>query len=131
MTPSLNLAFHAISSVLVYVLFVQLGRVRGAALVAALLFAVHPLSGIVVNYISARDLAMTQAFMLASLVCYTRMRLSGRDSAAGWAAALLFAAVATLAKTNAAVLPLIVALFVVAMIVISAGNDSPFLYFQF
>jgi tetratricopeptide (TPR) repeat protein len=108
---AVNLAFHAISSLLVYALFVPLGRVRSAALIAALLFAVHPLSGIVVNYISARDLAMTQTFMLASLVSYTRMRLQRRDSAPGWAVALVFAAAATLAKTNAAVLPLIVAVF--------------------
>jgi len=100
---AVNLGLHVVSSVLVYVLVLQLGRVRSAALIAALLFAVHPLSGIVVNYVSARDLAMTQAFLLASMVAYTRMRLGGRDAIGGWAAAIAFAGLALLCKTNAAI----------------------------
>lgn len=108
---AVNLAFHAASSVLVYVLFLQLGKLRSVALIAALLFAVHPLSGIVVNYISARDLAMAETFLLASLVAYTRMRLGGRDSIGGWTAVIVFAGLAVLSKTNAAMLAVLVAAF--------------------
>jgi Flp pilus assembly protein TadD len=108
---AVNLAFHAVSGVLVYVLFLQLGTRRAIALIAALLFAVHPLSGIVVNYISARDLAMAQTFLLASLVAYAHMRLGRGDRAAGWVAAITFAGLALLCKTNAAILPLLVAAF--------------------
>jgi protein O-mannosyl-transferase len=108
---AVNLAFHAVSGVLVYALFLQLGTRRAVALIAALLFAVHPLSGIVVNYVSARDLAMAQTFLLASLVAYTRMRLRRGDRTAGWAAAIAFAGLALLCKTNAAILPLLVAAF--------------------
>ena len=42
---AVNLAFHAISSVLVYVLFVQLGRVRSAARAALAVGAVAALAG--------------------------------------------------------------------------------------
>jgi Flp pilus assembly protein TadD len=108
---AVNLGFHVVSSVLVYVLVLQLGKVRSAALIAALLFAVHPLSGIIVNYVSARDLAMTQAFLLASVVAYTRMRLGGRDAIGGWAAAIACAGLALLCKTNAAILPVVTAAF--------------------
>jgi hypothetical protein len=121
---AVNLAFHIVSSVLVYVLIQQLaafprldstrnaaGSVRPAALIAALLFAVHPLSGIVVNYVSARDLAMMQTFLLASLVCYVWMRARGRDVAIGWAVSLAFAALSILSKTNALALPALIAVF--------------------
>ncbi|HEX9367543.1 MAG TPA: tetratricopeptide repeat protein [Vicinamibacterales bacterium] len=120
---AVNLALHAASSVLVYVLFLQLGKRRSAALIAALLFAVHPLSGIVVNYISARDLALSQMFLLASLVAYTRMRLSGRDAIGGWVAAIACAGLALLSKTNAAVLPVLIAAF--ELIFMSARWRAP------
>jgi tetratricopeptide (TPR) repeat protein len=108
---AVNLAFHAVSSVLVYVLLLPLAKRRAVALITALLFAVHPLSGIVVNYVSARDLGMAQTFLLASLVVYTRMRLRRGDRAVAWAGAITFAGLALLCKTNAAILPLLVAAF--------------------
>lgn len=118
---AVNLAFHMASSVLVYILLQQLagfrrrdtddGSARAGALVAALLFAVHPLAGIVVNYVSARDLGMMQTFLLASLVCYVRMRARGPDSPAGWMVALVFAGLAILSKTNALALPALIAAF--------------------
>jgi protein O-mannosyl-transferase len=116
---AVNLAFHAGSSVLVYLLFLQLKAPRPAAVIAGLLFAVHPLGGIVVNYISGRDLAMMQTFLLASLLCYARMRNQGRDSVIGWAGTLLFATLSILSKTNAAVLPLLIAAFELLIVRVS------------
>ena len=108
---AVNLAFHVASSLLLYTLLRQLAARRAAALVAALLFAVHPLAGIVVNYVSARDLAMMNAFLLGSLVCYTGMRARGRDSVAGWSVSLALAAMAILSKTNALALPALIAAY--------------------
>jgi Flp pilus assembly protein TadD len=107
---ALNLALHAAAALLAYALMLALVVERRVALLAALLFAVHPVSGIVVNYVSARDLGMMLAFLLASLLVYVRMRRNG-DSAVGWAAALAFAACSILSKTNTVVLPLLVLAF--------------------
>ena len=108
---AVNLAFHVVSAVLAYIFLLQLEAPRPAALVASLLFAVHPVSGIVVNYISARDLAMMQTFLLASLVSYARMRRRGRDTPGGWVATILFAFLAILSKTGALILPALVAAY--------------------
>lgn len=108
---AVNLAFHVVSAMLAYIFLLQLEAPRPAALAASLVFAVHPVSGIVVNYVSARDLAMMQTFMLASLVSYARMRRRGRDTPAGWAATMLFAFLAILSKTGALILPVLIAAY--------------------
>jgi|GEM_PF-1924114 tetratricopeptide (TPR) repeat protein len=60
-------------------------------LIAALLFAVHPTTSGVINYLSARSSLLTAAFLLPSVVLYTRPR--HHDSSANFplAAAILYA----------------------------------------
>lgn len=81
-----------------------------AAGLVALLFAVHPVSGIVVNYICARDLTMMQLFALASLWAYARMRRLG-ETAGRWSLCLGLLLLSLLAKKNSVVAPLLVLLF--------------------
>src|SRR3970040_737320 len=83
-----NVALQAAAAVLVYLLFKELLGQGSAlrrnlqpwvALAAAAVFAVHPVSGIPVNYVTARDLLLMQVFMIGSLLIYVRMRGSGSD----------------------------------------------------
>ena len=119
-----NIALQAIASVLVYrlgnELLAQGSAVRAdlrpwVALTAAAIFAVHPVSGIPVNYVTARDLLLMQVFMAGALLAYVRMRATGRDTVAGWAAALALFALALLSKTGAVVLCGLVVAFEVAV----------------
>ncbi len=128
LTLSLNWALHGAEVVGYHV--VNLGLLLGAALVlyrlglelmtgpqarwvawlAALAFAVHPVSGLMVNYIVARDLGLSTLFIFASMLAYARLRRQG-ETAVRWAAVLTMVALAMLSKTNAAVLPALVLAF--------------------
>jgi len=115
-----NVAIHATSAVLVYLVFLELlnawakdiSRRRSATLAfaGALLFAIHPVSGVPVNYLAARDLLLMLLFLLASLLYYVKLR----RARAGWTRywlplALLILSV--LSKTDAVAAPLLVAWF--------------------
>jgi tetratricopeptide (TPR) repeat protein len=116
-----NLALQIAASLLGFFLCLELlshwsavPLARSAVLVsagfAALLFAVHPVSGIAVNYISARDLLLMQVFSLGMLLAYARMRRLG-ETAARWAVVIALLALSLLAKTNLVVAPLILLAF--------------------
>jgi len=116
-----NLLLQIIASVLAFGLCVELLRhwsgtelapsqVLAQAGFAALLFAIHPVSAIVVNYISARDLLLMQVFFLAMLLTYARMRRRG-ETAARWAVVLGLLALSLLAKTNLVIAPLLLIAF--------------------
>ena len=60
-------------------------------LVAALLFAVHPTTSGVINYLSARSSLLTAAFLLPSIVLYMRPRHHNSPPVFPVAAAILFA----------------------------------------
>jgi len=121
-----NLLAHIISVLLLYRLVRELTAgptglgspwLAGGA---ALLWGVHPVSGVPINYICARDLALMQTFLLGSLLVYVRMRRRG-DSALGWAATLLLMALSCLSKTNAVALPLVVLAYEMCL-----GTGRPF-----
>ena len=112
-----NLLLHLLAAFGVYFVARELwmrtqqpDRAAVGPLLVALLFAVHPVSGITVNYITARDLPMMQAGMLASFACYLRMRRLG-ESPLRWAACLGLFLLALLAKKNAVALPALIVLF--------------------
>lgn len=116
-----NLLFQIIAGILVYALARELlgrwgrqergdARVALIALATALLFTLHPVSGILVNYISGRDLLLMQVFLSASLLCYVRMRRLG-GTPLRWAATLALLELAMLAKTNAVIAPALVLAF--------------------
>ena len=116
-----NILIHVLSSLLLYFLLRELlahwsgahlliRRQGEAAFIAALLFALHPVSGVPVNYLAARDLLLMQFFLLACLLTYLRMRRQG-ESIFGWAAVLLLLALSLLSKTNAVAAPLVVLFF--------------------
>jgi protein O-mannosyl-transferase len=116
-----NLLLQIVASVLVYLLVLELlqygsdprfapRRPGLIAVAVATLFAVHPVSGIGVNYVSARDLLLMQVFLTASLLAYVRMRRRG-STAVRWMAVLLLFALSMLSKQNGVVAPLLVLAF--------------------
>ena len=72
-----NLLFHICNSVLLWVLAARLGAGRGEALLAALLFVVHPMATEPVNYISSRSSLMAAFCCLSGMVLLTRPRSRG------------------------------------------------------
>ncbi|MGH7470562.1 MAG: tetratricopeptide repeat protein [Longimicrobiales bacterium] len=120
-----NLALQLVASLLVLFLALELlrhwsrismteqQRVMAAGF-AALLFGVHPVSGMAVNYIAARDLLLMQVFFLAALLAYARMRRLG-ESNWRWTIIIGLIAASLLAKTNLVVAPLLFLAFDIAL----------------
>ncbi|MBI5239501.1 MAG: tetratricopeptide repeat protein [Elusimicrobia bacterium] len=106
-----NLLWHGLGAVLLLALAWELSRDRWCALLAALLFAAHPLHTEPVNFIAFRADLMALAFMLLSLCLYLRGR-----ARPGWAGRLCLAAslacfaAAALSKEMAVTLPALVLL---------------------
>lgn len=103
------LLLHAVVTGLVFVLARRELKDPVAAGVAALIFAVHPVTVESVVFISGATEALLGLLFLGSLLCYLR----GREarSAAWKTLALVLFALALLAKETAAVLPLLVLVY--------------------
>lgn len=105
----LNLLLHAGAGLLVYRLGRRLFELAGvraalaanAALLAALVFALHPVQTEAVSYLSGRSSSLSGLLSLAALAAYDRQLQGGR----AWPAPLLWLA-ALASKETAAVLPL-------------------------
>jgi len=67
-----NILLHALASVVVWLLFIELRLSVCLALLGGVLFAVHPLATEPVNYISSRSELMASLFLMASLWLYLR-----------------------------------------------------------
>jgi len=108
-----NVALHAASAVLVFVLAERWllargraapGPARAAAFAGAALWALHPLAAETVTYVSGRSMGLSTALVLAALALVARDEPPSRGRAA---AAFLLALLAPLAKETALVLPLL------------------------
>jgi len=73
-----NIAIHLGTVFLLYLMIRRLLPDRGAALVAALVFGVHPVNSEAVNFISARNTLLALFFSLASLVAFLDARERGK-----------------------------------------------------
>jgi Flp pilus assembly protein TadD len=134
-----NIAFQALAAIFVYLLLAELlSLVRARApsvprpaptgeipLVAAAIFAIHPLSGFVVNYPCSRDNLMMLTFLLAALYLWARMRRT-RGSPLNWIPVLGLLALSLLAKPNAVVSPALV--LALEVLVLGAKWRSPRLW---
>lgn len=121
-----NLILHALSSLLAFVFFLHLfglrstdGSTHGAAggatpflpaLIAAVIFAVHPVHTELVAWIKGRDGLLAAFFMLGSFNLYLR---SGRTRTldAGYIGAVAVFVLALLSKEMAVTLPLLLILY--------------------
>ena len=113
-----NILIHALNATLVCSLLRTRGLRAGlsevhashAALLAALLFALHPVQTEAVTYISGRSSSLAACFCLLSLYCWVRSEESPRAS--GWLAACCVCfGLAVAAKETALVLPLALLLY--------------------
>jgi len=100
-----NIGYHAVSAVLVFVSARTLFDHWRPALIAALLFAVHPIQTDAVTYLSGRRDVLAGLFVLAGFTAFLRYRQSARK---GYAALiLLFYLAAFFSKESGVVLPLL------------------------
>ena len=123
----LNLALHLGAVLLVYECLRRVIPDR-AALIAAALFAVHPMQAEAVNYIWARSIVLATLLCLGSLLAW----LDGREwEAAGWFA------LALLAKEECAAFPLLLLLLpsarksripILTMLVLSLAAGARVIY---
>ena len=97
-----NLLIHTVAAGLFFRLLVALGAPSGGALLAALVFSIHPVQTQAVAWIPARNDSMLGAFVFASLLGLRRFQTSGAWG--GLAAHLAFAALALFTKETAVVL---------------------------
>jgi len=112
-----NIAIHAINSVLAFLLLTRLalregvgregadGRAAQAlAFFGALLFALHPVQTEAVTYISGRSTSLAALFSMASILAWIEGRARGRSWLIGFSVALFTAGL--LVKETSAVVPL-------------------------
>ena len=113
-----NLLFHLLATFMVYFLCLELLLQAGykdneqnlfewIAATVAVVFLIHPVSGIPVNYICLRNLSMMQLFFSGSFLFYMRMRRFG-STPLRWIVILSLFWLALLSKTTVIVMPLLV-----------------------
>jgi tetratricopeptide (TPR) repeat protein len=102
-----NWLLYALAAGLAYAFLLEALKSPTAAFAAALLWAVHPLHAEVVAWASARKDLLNAVFALLAATLYLRAGRTGSKRLA-WAAAGAFL-LATLSKTSAAALPVVLA----------------------
>ena len=131
-----NITIHFLTAWLLYLTILRLlttpnlrGRFSGSegfvALLAAVLWAVHPIQIQAVTYIVQRMAAMAALFYLLGIYCYIRARQSASPQTRVffWTACILSYFLALGSKENAAMLPL--ALILVEIIFFQAPDSPP------
>jgi protein O-mannosyl-transferase len=93
----LNIALHAMNAALLFLVGEALFRDRRAALIAALLFALHPAATEAVTYISGRSSSLMALFYLGALLAYLR--------GAHWSISAFLFALAVATRETAVTLP--------------------------
>ncbi len=101
-----QILLHTVDAVLAFVLVQTLFGRYWVALIAALLFAVHPSHVEAVAWVSARKDVLSAAFLLPAIVLY----LKSKRRPALYFASLAFFALAVLARVNVIVAPLFLVL---------------------
>lgn len=104
-----NVALHALDASCLYVLLVRLTGQRAHALIATLLFAVHPLRAESVAWVTERKDVLSTAFFLLSALCYVAFARGG--GLARWLGALVCYALGLLTKPMVITLPVILLVF--------------------
>jgi Flp pilus assembly protein TadD len=102
----LSVLLHLLASWLVFVTIRQAVGKKSLGILAAALFAVHPIHSESVSWVSAVPDVLLAVFFLPAIYFYLQARESGRLSDWGWS--LFFFALSTLCKENALSLPFVV-----------------------
>lgn len=102
-----NVVFHAANSAMVYLLVRKMTADGFVSVVAALLFALHPLNVENAAWVSERKTLMTAFFSFASILAYLSFRESGGKGL--YLLSLVLFCLALLSKPLTVVLPLVLA----------------------
>lgn len=104
-----NLGLHAAIACLLWALIVALGAGRQTALVAGLLFALHPLGSEPVNYISSRSESIAALFYVGALLAFVAKGAheTNRYRIVSW----LCLVAGLLSKSSAITLPVVLLLY--------------------
>jgi len=105
---AVNVALHAVNAALLYLALARMTGQSWQALIAALLFAVHPMRAESVAWVTERKDVLSTAFLLGSLLCYVAYARSG--GAMRWLGALVCYALGLLAKPMVITLPVLLLL---------------------
>jgi protein O-mannosyl-transferase len=101
-----NLWMHLVCTLLVYVLFIQLGTGWMAALIGALLFGIHPMRVESVAWVTERKDVLYGMFFLGALTAYVAY-IKSATSKAGWYILIIVLSVFSyFSKVQAVTLPL-------------------------
>lgn len=103
----LGLFLHATNACLVFLFLQGLTRQQGAALVAALLFALHPIQVEAVSWAAALSTVLFTTLYLKSLLTYIYWKDSGKKAHFWYFASVLAFFGACLSKSAAVTLPLV------------------------
>lgn len=109
----INVVFHAINTVLVFLLFIRLSTVRGEisiipAAIASLLFGIHPLHVESVAWISERKDVLCAFFYLLSIFIYLKYISTKRKKFFYYTLCLFFFILALMSKPMAVTLPVVI-----------------------
>lgn len=117
-----NILLHVAVTFLVSCLVLAMGATRDVAVLAALIFAVHPVHVEAVAFISARSDLLPSIAILACLLAYRRSDRPGRGRIAWGMATLALQALALLSKESTVILP---ALLVLSDVLHSSSSGQP------
>jgi len=106
-----NVLIHAFNGVLVFWLFTRLHDRRAVAVVAALLFALHPFAAEVVGWLNGRMMLLATLFSLASLIAMDAHLLRARWRTGILAQVFVVLAMASKVRVGLPVLMLLLPLF--------------------
>jgi protein O-mannosyl-transferase len=104
-----NLAFHLVNVILVFIFFNDLLKNPRVALLVSFLFALHPMNVEAVTWISARSSAMYACFYLLAVIFYLRYS-KGSLKIHFFLLSLLFFLLSLFSKVQAVTLPLLLLL---------------------
>jgi hypothetical protein len=116
-----NILFHAINSILVYFLILNISGMRKQALIAGALFAAHPAQSSVVSYISGRADLLSAMFMLASALSFLKFLELRKKTF--YILSLLCAGLALFSRENA------LGLFIFILLMLFLQQARPKMYF--
>jgi protein O-mannosyl-transferase len=105
-----NILLHVAVTFLVSRLVLAMGATRNVAVLAALIFAIHPVHVEAVAFVSARSDLLPSIAVLACLLAYRRSDRPGRGRIVWGMAALSLQALALLSKESAVILPALLVL---------------------
>lgn len=110
-----NILLHAANGTLLYHLFRRMKWQQTPAVLAALLFVLHPVQVESVIWISQRKTVLSLFFSLWSCLLYVRASDSGRSGFRPYVPALVLLALALLTKSAAVFLPLVYLAYEIVM----------------